>query len=145
MFPDRSRRADYDLLDIEEYRNDRVARDSLGLERTRSTGLPYETFISGVNALQKAVAKIQNRGGDVVLVRLPTGSRLWANRDAVFPKDRYWDVLAARTSALTLHFKDVPEMQGFHPPDESHLDYRDAPSFTRSFVTALRARGLFLP
>jgi hypothetical protein len=77
----------------------------------------------------------------VALVRFPVGEELWAMQSLTWPKDRFWDEMAASVDATTLHFKDDPVLDAFALPDESHLDYGDAPAFTRALLRALQERG----
>jgi hypothetical protein len=60
----------------------------------------------------------------------------------IFPKKDYWDAFAARTSALCIHFKDLPQLASFDCPDLSHLDRNDAPRFTMELGQTLAAREL---
>jgi len=76
------------------------------------------------------IEKIQYRGGQVVLLRLPTVDEHWELDEQFYPRSHYWDPFAAGTSALALHFRDVPGVGRFDFPDTSHLDYRDSPAFT---------------
>jgi hypothetical protein len=59
-----------------------------------------------------------------------------------YPKSKYWDQFAKMTNAVTIHFKDVPELSNFDCPDASHLDFRDAPRFTISLGNELRRLGV---
>lgn len=141
MLPDRSIRADYTRLDVEDHRRERLARAALAQEEWESAGIPEDSLSSGAAHLARAVEEIQRRGGQVALIRFPVGEELWRMQDQVWPRARYWDALEARTDAITLHFKEAPALDAFPLPDESHLDFRDAPAFTRSLLEALRRRG----
>ena len=59
-----------------------------------------------------------------------------------YPKSKYLDQFAKMTNAVTIHFKDVPELSNFDCPDASHLDFRDAPRFTISLGNELRRLGV---
>jgi hypothetical protein len=143
MFPDRSKMADYSLLDIAEHRADRLELDRAGLKRFEAAAPPQDVLSKGIAAVNDAVSEIQARGGRVALVRFPTGEKLYAQRSEVFPRASFWDRFASETKAVTLHFKDVPGFEKFTFPDESHLDYRDAPEFSRVLVEALKNAGFF--
>jgi hypothetical protein len=93
-----------------------------------------------LNAFETDVRRIQARGGRVALVSLPSDGVIGAGERAACPRDRYWDVLAQRTSAVTFNWLDDPRLQKFKCPDGSHLDMRDQVEFTRLFVEDLRAR-----
>jgi hypothetical protein len=101
-----------------------------------------EVFSARVRELRELVARIQVRGGRVAIIRLPT-PELWAMEEEVFPRSRFWDRMAREAGCLTLHFRDVPELASVHLPDTSHLDYRDAPAFTRALLEALTKAGFF--
>ena len=92
--------------------------------------------------LEPLVRRIRARGGDVVVVHLPISGRLAERVEALYPRRRYWDAFAARSSAHVLHFRDLPGMADLTCPDEMHLDQRDQAAFTRALVEALRARGV---
>ena len=77
------------------------------------------------------------------MVRFPSGEALYGPRSEVFPRASFWDRFATEANAVTLHFKDVPEFETFTYPDESHLDYRDAPEFSRVLIEALKDVGFF--
>jgi hypothetical protein len=87
--------------------------------------------------MEPYVAAIQARGGRVLFVRLPVSGECLAYEEQTFPKQEYWDAFAARTSALCLHFRDLPALAGFDCPDTSHLDRRDAPRFTAALAKVL--------
>ena len=89
--------------------------------------------------VERMVKKIKERGGKVVFIVLPIGPLFYKITENAYPKKRYWDRFSKRTSAITLHFKDTPALQGFTLPDESHLDYRDTPRFTYLLVKELIA------
>jgi hypothetical protein len=44
-----------------------------------------------------------------------------------------------------LHFADEPALAAFHLPDDSHLDFRDKPAYTKALVDALVRRGWVEP
>lgn len=59
-----------------------------------------------------------------------------------YPKSKYLNQFANMTNAVTIHFKDVPELSNFDCPDASDLDFRDAPRFTISLGTELWSLGV---
>ncbi len=95
--------------------------------------------------LEEMVARIQSRGGDVVFLRLPSSGPTRQVENTEFPRAGEWDALANRTRAIAIHFEDYSELARYSCPDGSHLDYRDAPPFTRSVAALvkdkLRERG----
>ena len=85
-----------------------------------------------------AVAVLRKRGVDVLFVRPPSVGPFHDYEQRVFPRDRTWDVLLARTGAPGIHFEDHPEMQGYELPDWSHLTTADAERFTATLATIVR-------
>lgn len=133
---DRSRLADYRHVDLNAHRKwvyDRARWVS-------NTDLPgAEEWLRDAMEIEEWVRMIQTRGGCVVFVQFPTTGQLYRYNEFVFPKSTYWDTFAAQTSALCVHFKDVPQLAGFDCPDTLHLDRADAPRFTRELGKALSA------
>ena len=137
---DRSRLADYRRVDLQVHRK-------WAYDRTRwlsnDRDLPGTAeWLHDAMEVEQWVKAIQDRGGRVVFVQLPTTGQLYSYDEIIFPKKMYWDAFAARTSALCIHFKDVPQLAGFDCPDLSHLDRADAPRFTTELGTVLAAREL---
>jgi len=136
---DRFRPADYSLIDLESLRAARV-------ERTRelhqqATILDQREFRQRVEIIQKAVRRIEQRGGEVVFIRFPSCGEVWAIEEETIPRRQYWDVLANEVAAPTIHFEDYERLQDFNCTDGSHLDYSDARTFTREIVTMLQNRN----
>jgi len=88
------------------------------------------------------VQRIRQRGGQVVFVRYPTTGEHYEMDVKAYPKKLYWDHFASKTSAVTIHFADVPSLRGFDCPDTAHLDYRDAPRFTLALAEELERRAV---
>ena len=134
---DRTRYADYTLVDARARRKERLAR----IEGW-SEVLNLEGWLAQPLALEVFVAMIQARGGNVVFVRMPTCDERWAYDESVAPKTQYWDRFAAVTRATTIHFADYPRLSSFECPDTSHLDSSDGPRFTRALLDILVERGV---
>ena len=84
------------------------------------------------------------RGGQVVLVRLPSTAEHWERDERLEPKALYWDRVESAVHVPTIHFRDYPELLSFDCPDTSHLDAEDAPEFTRRLAAVVRQRlGLY--
>lgn len=139
-FPDRAREADYTKMDVAEHRRWRIER-----LRASTSGAPLgETeWLAAAKEVERAIERIQSRGGRVALVRFPTADEHWELDEARYPRARYWDRWAAESQATMLHFRDVPAMVRLPLPDTSHFDRRDAPAFTRALLDELERRGLF--
>jgi hypothetical protein len=81
--------------------------------------------------------QIRARGGEVVLIRMPTSGDLWTLHELQYPRAEYWDRLVAVTGLPAIHFADYPGLSGFECPDFSHLDARDSPRFTQALAAIL--------
>lgn len=101
------------------------------------------SWLEHARSVEKWIEQIQSRGGRVAVVRFPSGGLVWEYDEKLYPRRTYWDRFAGGTSAITLHFLDVPAWRGIALPDDSHIDVRDKRAFTETLVDELQARGLF--
>jgi hypothetical protein len=101
-----------------------------------------EQWLDDLDSVARAVNAIQERGGHVVFLRMPTSDDHWRLDSENYPRARYWDLLAGRVGAPTIHFQDEPELAALDLPDTSHIDQRDRARFTRTLVEILRERGV---
>ena len=85
-----------------------------------------------------AVAKLRERGIQVVFVRPPVDGEYLTFEDRDFPRASTWDVLLARTGAPGIHFQDYAELQGYNLPEWSHIAAADAERFTEALCGILR-------
>lgn len=105
-------------------------------------GKRADNWSSGLGLLNEAIETIVARGGQVVIVRLPTSGPLRLEEEQHFPRQVFWDDLAATLPASTiLHFEDDAVLSSFKTPDGNHVDYRDAPRFTGVLFDELERRG----
>lgn len=134
---ERWRQADYSKVDIEAFRQHResLVEDAYAAQAPLSA----EAFRRALDRLDAIVDRIQSRGGRVVFVRLPTTGRHWELDASRYPKKDYWDVLASRVRARTIHFKDHASLASYRCPDSSHIDYRDATAFTADLLDIVGA------
>jgi hypothetical protein len=135
---DRSRVADWSVADAERQRR---ARAETFAKRNTTQRDPTPWLADALRS-EPAIAQIQARGGHVVYVRMPTCDERWAGDELAFPQAQFWDPLAARTRAITIHFKDYPELSKFECPDTSHIESKDAPEFTRALLGILERKGV---
>ena len=140
---DRFSRADYskvaDLAGRRAYRID-------GLRRVNERDPPPspERWMRETLNIEPWVSRIQQRGGKVVFVRFITTDQYYGLHEKYWPKRDYWDRFAANTQATTIHFMDVPELQDFHCPDTSHLNYPDAIRYTEALARELELRKVIV-
>jgi hypothetical protein len=129
--PDRSQQADYRSVDREAAYRRRVALYLSG-EQPRLREIP--DLDRRLEVLETMIGRIRGRGGEVILVRFPSTRRIWQIDEIQYPKEVYWDELARRTNARTIHFAEHPTLSAFELPDGVHLDYRDTPKFTAALA-----------
>ncbi|NWG47418.1 MAG: hypothetical protein HXY25_12865 [Alphaproteobacteria bacterium] len=140
---DREQRIDFARIGV-AYSRDILLRSARRLA-ARANPPDAAEWLRLVAELQTHIAAIEARGGRVVLVRMPSGGEILKIEEALFPRDRYWDVMAASVSATSVHFEDVPGLLATIPVDGSHIDQRDKAAFARAFAAALQAEGLLSP
>jgi hypothetical protein len=108
-------------------------------------GITPDQFLDDLREVDLWIAAIQQRGGRVIVYQTPVSGARLALEDEIFPRERYWDPWAARTSAHVLHFADEPALRAFNLPDDSHLDFRDKPAYTQALVETMLRRGWIEP
>jgi len=91
--------------------------------------------------IKDRVAKIKNRGGQVIFVRTPSSGPFWMMEQQGFPRNQYWDPLLKHANSPGIHFTDYPQIAGFTCPEWSHLIPKDAVTFTEHFVALLQQHG----
>jgi len=117
-----------------------VERAETDLERFETMGRPASDAEMKVllGRIGRAVLRIEGRGGRVVMVVLPASGERWRIEERRHPRARYWDRLAAQTSAIAIHAEDYTALSGFTCRDGSHLDVRDTRAFTRALAHIVR-------
>ena len=135
MRPDRYRAMDFSIADLDRILRGRIERE---MEfQDKSEPLPPEKFMEKVVRIDKFIQKIERRGGKVIFIRFPSTGMVRQLEQQAWPREKYWDVLAANTRAEAIHFEDYPSLSKFDCPDGSHLDVRDAAIFTRALAEIL--------
>jgi hypothetical protein len=108
---------------------------------TRDTRLfSQRQFEIGMGSLQEMHETLLRRGGEMVMVRMPTTAEHWEADQKRAPKFLFWDRITGLSGVPTIHFADYEVLRSFDCPDTSHLDASDAPEFTRRLVHVLRAK-----
>jgi len=141
LFADRSIALDFTVVD------DLESAKATRLEgyRKRYQEVPFPEpgeLYKDVSHVEELVNRIQNRGGHVVFVRMPSSAGRLALEEQYHPKSRYWNRFVAHTSATCIHFADMEEIAGITCPDDSHLDYEDAKRFSVALIDRLRQAGV---
>ena len=78
----------------------------------------------------KAVRELRAHGARVVFVRQPVIGPYFAFENRIEPPAETWERLLKRTGAPGISFTDDPQLQGFKPPEWSHLKHADARIYT---------------
>ena len=142
--PDRSQIVDYHKVDLEAHRQGRLdaIRENLA-QYTQLAG--YSAWPEGVEQIQAWIRQIEARGGKVVFVRPPNSGPYYALQEEAAPKARFWDILAGKTTADLIHFRDLPELRDMQGAVGSHLVREDCVIFTRVVTQELIRHGLLHP
>lgn len=90
-------------------------------------------------ATAQCIARIRDRGGKVVFLRLPMSGPLVALEEQLAPRAATWDRLVRENGVATVYFADHPELSRFVCPEWSHLSAADSVDFTRALVPHLRS------
>jgi hypothetical protein len=101
-----------------------------------------QTWLRDVREAERWVEQIQSRGGHVVYLRMPTSGEMWELGDVLYPRERFWNVLASSTAAATIHFADHPSLSNFELPDLSHIRGDERGRFTNALIDVLSHKGL---
>ena len=139
---DRWREAQYAVVpNIEQVAADRTTRSHAEFAALQDS-LSEANWVDLVARIDAFVDRIQDRGGWVVFLRCPSTGAVWDLEQEHFPRAHYWEVIVENTTAVTIHFQDVPAMRELPCPDGSHLDAEHARLFTQALVEELTTRGL---
>ncbi len=87
----------------------------------------------------KHIARIQARGGKVVLLRLPVTGPLVEREEQLAPRAATWDRLLRENKVAGIHFAEHADLKTFDCPEWSHLSATDSVEFTRRLVPHLKA------
>ncbi|MDX2093749.1 MAG: hypothetical protein SFX73_38280 [Kofleriaceae bacterium] len=87
---------------------------------------------------RRTIEKLEERGGQVIFVRLPVTGTTREAEDKYFPREKYWDQLIRKTGAPGVYYADHAELQGFEQPDESHVAKWESQEFTRRLAAILK-------
>jgi len=91
--------------------------------------------------INRASDRILARGGTVVLLFMAACGERLGIEERLYPRSRYWDVLARATNALAIATPDYPGLSRFECFDGSHLDAADAPAFATALARLVGQHG----
>jgi hypothetical protein len=82
--------------------------------------------------------RFKERGGKLAFVSSPVTGFYFKNDSIHYPKEKYWDRLIQETGALGYHYSNYSELKDMQPPEWSHLNRRDADTFTLKLLELLK-------
>ncbi len=148
-FPDRSRAADYAQVNMPDFYYARVARE-LGLVPTPGQGLEMlrreiahlgpgdaQSFMATTRAIKQMIARIEARGGSVMVVAMPTSAMVKEIEERRFPRQLFWDRFVQELGVRAVRADELEELRGLVCPDGSHVDMRDRERVTTAIAHAL--------
>ncbi|MDT8341498.1 MAG: hypothetical protein RQ751_08305, partial [Longimicrobiales bacterium] len=91
-------------------------------------------------AVRRDVAKVRERGGEVVFVRAPSSDWFRDFERQATPRQQVWEPIIGAGEAVGIHFEDYPELSNVRTPEWSHISAHDKSRWTRSLVAILRTR-----
>ena len=86
------------------------------------------------------VAKIRERGGEVVFIRPPSSDWFREFERQATPRDRVWEPIVGVAGAVGVHFEDYPELSDVRTPEWSHISSRDKARWTQALTRILKER-----
>jgi hypothetical protein len=112
-----------------------------GATRNRLRPLKGDTLEILLKQLKYFIDKIKSRGGQVFIIRPPSGGSVLERENKLWPREQYWNRLLEYIQIPGLYYTDYPELAGMVCPEESHLTPADAIIFTRTLVNVLQKKG----
>ena len=141
MRPDRSLEIDFAVMEnLQGFREKNAASFQRQYEAEEHPA--PEELDDEFKEVNDFVRRIQDRGGQVVFLRMPSSGERLTIEEQYHPKARFWDRFAATSSGICIHWTEIEGANDLMCPDDSHLDYRDAVKFTDLLVDALINRGV---
>lgn len=102
---------------------------------------PAPQWMADLADLPQWIARIRQRGGDVIFYTPPVSGAQDTLAEAAFPRTTYWNPLMARLGVHALIGNDIPALRAIPLPDTSHMDAHDKPAYTRALLQTLIDRG----
>jgi len=134
---DRSVRFDFEL--VPNLKSVRAIRtEAVRAEYAESDFPTVESLSDELKTLDEMVRRLQQHGGEVVFLRLPSTGERWKIEEHFHPRAKYWAQFREHCSGSWIHFSDLPTIRDVTCPDESHLDQRGASRLTMALIDELR-------
>ena len=102
---------------------------------------PAPQWMADLADLPQWIARIRQRGGDVIFYTPPVSGAQDTLAEAAFPRTTYWNPLMARLGVHALIGNDIPALRAIPLPDTSHMDAHDKPAYTRALLQTLIDHG----
>ncbi|MEM7198846.1 MAG: hypothetical protein AAF628_01170 [Planctomycetota bacterium] len=128
---DRMQILDYGGIDVPRFAARRAALHAAGTPRDAGE------LVGLVANLRRWAAAIEERGGRVVLLRLPTQGGVRDVEAQRYPDDRYWDRLVQMFGGAALDGRAHAPLTSVRMTDGDHVDAEDAPAFTTALLDLL--------
>ncbi len=128
---------------LAEHRNNRVKRAQELLSQSRGARDEADLQQALRQQVRPLYDELKRRGGDLILVRMPTTGEHLTLDQIYYPREKFWDVIGPETGIPTIYFADYPELSGFDCPDTSHLDAEDAATFTRALARVIQTNRMW--
>lgn len=144
----RSRDADYSKVKMPDFYINRVIRHSLmtlptdqansyqqvlAIYEAAITNIPpldLKVFEKNLDEFITLIQTIEQRGGRVIIVRMPTSKLIWQMDLQRCPIELFWQKILAR-HPTSIHGALEPTLNKIDLPDGSHLDQKDKTEFTQ--------------
>ncbi|HET8942688.1 MAG TPA: hypothetical protein VFN13_11960 [Rudaea sp.] len=140
FYADRSGDIDYSQTDVAAARrhfDDMVAKGTVPHALVSA-----DVWLEDLAPVFAWTRRIRARGGEVIFYRSPTSGVLPKAEAIMYPPEQYWNRFVAMSPAPVVDAAAITQLSAFKQPDDSHLDFRDKPAYTRALVDVLVTRGL---
>ncbi len=87
----------------------------------------------------KDVEKFKAKGGNLILLRLPSSGGVRIGESHGIPRKDFWDDLVQQANVKSYHFEDYEQFKNLQCPEWSHLSAKDAQFFTTELVKIILA------
>lgn len=98
-------------------------------------------FDDVIKQYKDLVDTIEQRGGNVVFVRLPSDGWIGDFEAQYYPREDCYDRLIEETGCFGVHYRDYPVLREMKCVEESHLSVGDGIVFTTELIKILRNAG----
>lgn len=85
------------------------------------------------------VEKFKAKGGNLILVRLPSSGGVRIGESQGLPRTEFWDDLVRQANVKSYHFEDYAQFKNLKCPEWSHLSAEDAQYFTTELAKLMLA------